>query len=861
MSVTVNQRNRAVSLKSIEAITSARAFSYKKLFALPGGLNVVDGSGSPFGEDTDAGWWGSALSDSDGVLAEPAVLTYTGRLSAYVFKLVGINGNYPVDFTISIYKNSVLLDTQSIVGNSQESLEVTLDKAYDIDTYVLTVTKISVANDVLKIATASFNSSLSSFMKEPSRRIHGMVEVLYNNSIRDNTVTGNEGAHGSSVYSITDGTQAYSDKYFKLHDNNLTGEYKVIGEVSEVGWWPKTMPDSSGVYAVPQTLSLQFSQRNLFGLSIHCGPYGDLYDYPVDFTITAYTTTGTEVVEVTGNASPIYTTNQLFRNVSRLDITISKTSNPGRPCVIMYIPMESIMMYYDKDLIDINLLEELSFEDSLESLGGISANELTVRFNNEDNSFYFNNAQSPIAGYIKKNRRIRAWLGVEPFGNGEVLWSPLGTFWTYSWDVPVGSLVAKTVALDIIGLLNTVTYYDHGVYRDITLYEAIEIVLTSAKRKFDFLEWEIDPALDEISIGTIWFEYDTYAAALNKIASCDFIDIYSDRDGRIVAKYKPEQAATQDDVWSNSTNVIHTTYPTLYTAPANDIKVHITNVKLAQEILLDTTVGETVHAGDVRVFKFNKIAHDASPSVDATAKHTEEWYSWGLIVTFTSDGVFNSVYVQGETLSVDNSSFVERVNSEAILENGTVECEVLSDFIQDAGHATRILKRMYDRSEVSVYDAKVTYRGDIQLTLTNNIYLADGIAPSNLYSIKRHQLNWNGALSGTAELSTYAYVPEAPAVDQIRFTIMQNDGGEVTDRGTFMANSGTTWAEWIGSGYTFDDGLRLIVSGGQIMHDEGVYQLQYINDGDPVTSVNGRAVSSSDEIIAGTTYKLQNLYL
>lgn len=772
MSVTVNQRNRAVSLKSIEAITSARAFSYEKRFALPGGLNVVDGSGSPFGEDTDAGWWGDTLSDSNGVLAEPAVLTYTGRLSAYVFKLIGINGNYPVDFTISIYKNSTRLNTQSVVGNDKESLEITLDKAYDIDTYVLTVTKISVANDVLKIATASFNSSISSFMKEPSRHIHGMVEVLYNNSIRDNTVTGNDGAHGSSVYSITDGTQAKSNKYFKLYDNNLTGKYKVIGEASEVGWWPKTMPDNSGVYTVPQTLSLQFSQRNLFGLEIHCGPYGDLYDFPVDFTITAYTAAGTEVVEVTGNASPIYTTDRLFRNVSQLDITISKTSNPGRPCVIMYIPMESVMMYYDKDLIDINLLEELSFEDSLESLGGISANELTVRFNNEDDSFYFNNAQSPIAGYIKKNRRIRAWLGVEPFNNGEVLWSPLGTFWTYSWDVPVGSLVAKAVALDIIGLLNTVTYYDHGVYRDITLYGAIEIVLTSAKRKFDFLEWEIDPALDEISIGTIWFEYDTYAAALNKIASCDFIDIYSDRDGRIVAKYKPEQAATQDDVWSNSTNVIHTTYPTLYTAPANDIKVHVTSLKLAQEVLLDTTVGELVHAGDVRVFKFNKIAYAASPSVDATAEHTEEWYSWGLIVTFTSDGVFNSVYVQGESLSVDNSSFVERVNSEAMLENGTVECEVLSDFIQTADHATRILERMYDRSEASMYDAKVTYRGDIQLTLTNNIYLADGIAPANLYSIKRHQLNWNGALSGTAELSTYAYKPKAPTAN----VVVEDDG-------------------------------------------------------------------------------------
>ena len=87
-------------------------------------------------------------------------------------------------------------------------------------------------------------------------------------------------------------------------------------------------------------------------------------------------------------------------------------------------------------------------------------------------------------------------------------------------------------------------------------------------------------------------------------------------------------------------------------------------------------------------------------------------------------------------------------------------------------------------------------------------------------------------------------------VEQISFTIQQNDGGEITDRGSFTVNSGTTWAEWIGSGYTFGDGLVLVVSGGQVMHNEGIYQLQY----------NGTAVSSSDAIISGETYTLYNLY-
>ena len=104
-------------------------------------------------------------------------------------------------------------------------------------------------------------------------------------------------------------------------------------------------------------------------------------------------------------------------------------------------------------------------------------------------------------------------------------------------------------------------------------------------------------------------------------------------------------------------------------------------------------------------------------------------------------------------------------------------------------------------------------------------------------------------LSGLAALIQSIQTGSAP-VEQISFTIQQNDGGEITDRGSFTVNSGTTWAAWIGGSYTFDDGLVLVVSGGQVVHSEGTYQLQY----------NGTAVSSSDAIISGATYTLQNLY-
>lgn len=786
MGVFVSQRNRAVSLKSVEAVATHRLFSYREFFALPGGLNILDGTGAPFTDDADAGWWGNQLSDATGLLPEPAVFTWTGRTSAYVFELEGIEDNFPVDFTISLYRSGTIVAQEVVADNDQRSLSIAFDSAYDIDKYELEITRISVANDVVKVATASFSRSISNFMKEPSRRIHGRVEVLYNNYIRDNTVLGSDGAHGASAYAITDESYTESAKYFKLYENDLTGAYKVIGEQSRVGWWPRTMPDNEGAYEEPQTLTLTFSQRNLFQFKLYSGWFEEeSYDYPVDFDIVAHSVSeGTETIEVRNNTLPIYETSVLLRDITQLDLVIYKVSNPNRPCVIMFIPMESVMMYEDDSIIDMSLLEELTYSDEQGILGGISANELTVRFSNEDKSFYFNNSDSPIAGYIKKNRRMRAWLGIEPLLDGEIMWYPLGTFWTYSWDIPVGSLIAKTVAFDTIGLLNTITYYKHYVTFKQSIYDIVDTILQSASEKFNFLQWTIDEALQDIVIPVVWFEYDTYAAALNRVAACDLIDIYCNRDGVIVVKPKRTQIAPADDVWSDETNVISKSYPTLYTAPANDIRVYLTKITTELDQIIDQELNESVSVGDRRVFKYDKVVLEYTEPVatTGTAVFSKEAYSWGVVLTCVASGTFTGISASGTILVVDSASFIEKTNPEAILDNGAVERNIESVFIQTPQHAAKLLNFVYANSESSLYDVSVVYRGDIQLTLTDNVHLVDGIAPSNLYNIKRHQLFWNGALSGSADLSTYAYKP----------TIMSTEEDEEmsTENGLLLALEG-----------------------------------------------------------------------
>ena len=86
-----------------------------------------------------------------------------------------------------------------------------------------------------------------------------------------------------------------------------------------------------------------------------------------------------------------------------------------------------------------------------------------------------------------------------------------------------------------------------------------------------------------------------------------------------------------------------------------------------------------------------------------------------------------------------------------------------------------------------------------------------------------------------------------PAANQISFSLQVYQGGETSDYGTFTVTSGTTWADWIGSGRTFDDGLVLIIDGnGHVVNNEGLFELQYGS-----TTVRG-----NDEIISGATYTL-----
>ena len=624
---------------------------------------------------------------------------------------------------------------------------------------------IDVTYDTLKVKGIEVPTltNVHSRMKEPSRRIYGKVYITYTDPMLDSetTVTASGWAYNSDKEQILDTIDSIKTKYFTLYDNQLDGSYMLSDKYSQLGWVSDVVSGADGTFTTPPYIQINFAERPVVSLPIY---FDDSHGAVVEDFIVEYKKKDvTSVTKTfTGNTKAmVMVTNEVIANVVSIKITVTKTSKPYYPAVIVELPVISTILYKGykdaSDLISIDLLEELTYKDDIEALGGISANEVTVVLDNSNKQFYFNNTESPVAQQLKRNRKIVPWLGVEIIP-GEIEWYTLGTFWSYNWNVPMGSLTATVVGFDTIGLLSTTSFINHTMQVNKSLGDLIVYVLEDAKTVFEFITYKIDTELFNIVVPYAWFSAASHTAALQKISECYPMHIYCDRDGCICAAPQKLKLDYYYDTWADSTNVINKTYDSLYTTLPNVVNVTVNDPKVKEnEQLVQDQLVFSIADFPTRTLNFSKpYISDIVVSIDcdSTVTYTYDVYSWGIEISFNGTGNVRSIECKGTVLDNSSSSVITRRDEESIRLNGSVVRDVSSDFIQDSTLASIILNRLFSLSEADKYDASVDYRGDIALTINDPIRLLNGIAPDNRYNIKRHQLFWNGALSGSAELNT-----------------------------------------------------------------------------------------------------------
>jgi len=680
--------------------------------------------------------------------------------------------------TLLVLEASYAAPTEIVVLTREDTLAITHRSNTHIhsttrahDTLVANADELSHINNTIDVTHDSLlvkstgsavMINVHSRMKEPSRRVYGKVYITYTDPMLDSetAVSTDMEAYNSNKDQVVDSTTTPETKLLMLYDNKLDGSYHALDEYSQVGWVSAAISDENGTFSAAPFLRVDFSTRVVSPVTIHFdAAHGSIAeDFTVEFIRDDNTST---VVSIVGNASDVVSINEEPMPAKAIVIRVTKTTRPAVPVAILEVSILSTLLYRGyanvSDLVSIDLLEELTYDDEVEALGGVSANETTIVLDNSTGAFYFNNSKSAVSKLLRRNRKIEPWLGVE-VTPGVIEWYKQGTYWSYRWNVPVGNLAATVVGFDTIGLLGTTSYEAHYVYRDKSLGDLIDIVLNDAAAQLPFLLWSVDPALYDVTIPYAWFEPTSHAAALRKISQAYPMHIYCDKDGVICAAPQKLHLDHYYDTWSDSTNVISKEYGSLYTTLPNLVNVTVHIPQLVENTnLVSDNLTFNVSATPTRKLNFsNPYISDIVVTVDkdATVNYTYVVYSWGIEFFFTGAGTVRSISCTGTSLDISNTAILTRRDDNSIRLNGAVTRDVKADFIQDGSLAQIILDRIFSLSAADKYDATVTYRGDIALSINDPILLLDGIAPDNRYNIRRHQLFWNGALTGVADLNT-----------------------------------------------------------------------------------------------------------
>lgn len=197
-----------------------------------------------------------------------------------------------------------------------------------------------------------------------------------------------------------------------------------------------------------------------------------LNEYATIFDVNVYTNdyeTPEHTENVTGNTSYRWTTSiTAVEGATAVEIVVKEWNTAGVKAKVI----ESFTAYQEKygiEKIDaLSIYEEMDSAVSTNPVGSMTANTLNLKMVNIDSWFDNENEDSPLAGNVTKNRRIKAYMTIND--TDEI---SLGAYYSDSWVVKNKGQSVEVSARDIIQLMadreyNTDQFITPGVDQTFT---------------------------------------------------------------------------------------------------------------------------------------------------------------------------------------------------------------------------------------------------------------------------------------------------------------------------------------------------------------------------------------------------------
>lgn len=225
-------------------------------------------------------------------------------------------------------------------------------------------------------------------------------------------------------------------------------------------------------------IELNVLATDIKGLTVDFGEV-----YPVDFDIM---TSFGQVVEIRGNATGKFVTEEVLQNTTYIKFKFYSMKNPNSRLRIYTIQLGFGLTYYNNDIMDSSMVSYVS-----PICADVPQIDFSVKLQNYDQYFNVDNPNSAI-NFLETGQEMYVWYGYRPYDDSEIEWFQSAKLLCSEWESD--DYTATIKCRDLFRSMDD-EYYK-GQYRPdgITLYDLAVLVFEDA----GITEYYIDPYLKRL---------------------------------------------------------------------------------------------------------------------------------------------------------------------------------------------------------------------------------------------------------------------------------------------------------------------------------------------------------------------------
>jgi len=411
------------------------------------------------------------------------------------------------------------------------------------------------------------------------------------------------------------------------------------------------------------------------------------------------------------------------------------------------------VVFNGDDIIDCTFLEEATAESD-NPLGSVSANEVTISFNNSTRAFTPTNTLSPYYGKLKPNVLVKPYLGLELTG-ATYEYIPLGVFRTGDWSSPSSSVEATVTCFDKLYEIGDKGVPMLPVKQDTIIGELFVLLFTA----LGITNYSVDASLNQtIPIG--WLPKGTVRNALQALAVAGNCNVTADRYGYIVVRSNFITGAAVE-TWTDANQIFTAENPQKYLDTYSKVKINyyqpyikptasllkVENLKIPNGGLTLTNIAFTT--GPVATVDQVILSGAVNSAVDSV-----EYGAWGITVTITNTSAEETVTLEVTGKAIDSiSSSYELQEDAAVASFGEKVFSVENYLIQSLDvaktYATELLQYVKD----PLANISLSIRGNPAVEVGDVVQIQDDTDKIGTVDFvpTRININYDGALDSTVE--------------------------------------------------------------------------------------------------------------